>query len=269
MARPTTRLALRLTAAAVLLSLLIVASPTAAFAANGTWNSVDLSLIGAGQATGVLLVTGKLATAAPLPSSVTLVVPPGVQIGWVGEVLGGPTSKDPNDQYTVTKGSAYDLVSFTMTRGRTGQAEAGQPTGFIANGNATQAGFSWVAPYDIPTVNLSIQFQGGAKITGGTKGGQVFPSGTGLDYRLAIHNVKKGQNVQYTLNYTGGNSASAATQSTATLQTTGSGTAGGLTGVARILIIILVIAIFLILVYLALRYVASSSPSGDADKRKS
>ena len=263
MARRTTRLVLRLTAAAVLLSLLIVASPMTAFAANETWHSVDLTLIGANQVSGVMLVTGKLATETPLPSSVTLAVPPGVQIGWVGEVLGGPTSKDPNDKYSVTKGSAYDLVSFTLTRGRTGQAEAGQPTGFIVNGGATQAGFSWVAPYAIPTVNLSIQFPGGTQVTGGTKGGEVFPSGTGRDYRLTIHNVKQGQNVQYALSYTGGSSTT-----TAAAQPTGSGTTGGVSGLARIIIIILVIAIFLILLYLGLRFVASSSPSGDSGTPK-
>lgn len=267
MARRTTR-HIRLTAAAALLAMLVLASPVGAFAANATWQSVDLSLIGANQVSGILLVTGKLAPQAPLPSSVTLAVPPGAQIGWVGEVLGGPASKDPNDKYSVTPGSGYDLVTFTLTRGRTGQAESGVPTGFTINGASTDAKFSWVAPYAISTVNLSIQFPSGTTVTGGTEGGQVFPSGTGRDYQLTIHNVKKGQNIQYAVSYTGGQSTSSTTPVGTVPQSTGSGTAGGPSGLTRILIIILAIAIFFLLLYLALRYVASSSPSGDSGKRK-
>jgi hypothetical protein len=254
----TTRRPIRLAAAAVLLSLLIVASPVAAFAAAGVPQSVDLTLIGAGQVSGILLVTGKLAPNVPLPAKLDLGVPPGVKIGWVGEILGGPSSKDPNDKYSVTPGSSYDLVSFTLTRGRTGQAEAGQLTGFTTNGNATDAKFSWVAPYALSTVNLSIQFPGPAKVTGGTPGGKSFQSGTGHDYRLTIHDVKKGQNVQFNLSYAGG-----ATTSAAPLPISSPG--GPSNGLIRILIILLAIVIFFLLVYLGLRYVASSSPNADAD----
>ena len=255
--RPT-----RLTATAILLSLLVLTAPGAAFAAKGPWQSVDLTLIGYKTNSGVLLVTGHLPASAALPAKVSLAVPAGAQIGWVGEILGTAATKDPNVKYSVEAGRGYDSVSFVLTQSHTGQVECAQPNGYLSNGSATQASFFWVAPFDIATTNLAIQFPSGASVTGGTPGGKTVPSGSGSEYDLAVKKVSQGQTVKFVADYAGGATSSAPAQSAA--QPVGSKSAGSSAGLTRNIIAILAIAVFFLLMFLALRYVASSSPNGNS-----
>ena len=78
---------------------LAVAHVTAGFAAPATWERVDVTRH-SGQDGNVLLVSGELPASASLPVEAQLSVPAGLELQWIGEVLGGPAADDPELKYT-------------------------------------------------------------------------------------------------------------------------------------------------------------------------
>ena len=126
-------------------AILAFSAPALALAASGPWSSVNMTLIEGTAKQPVLLVLGALPANTTLPAKVSLPIPAGSTIGWVGEILGGDASKDPSVKYTVKAGKDYDLVEFTLTQARLGQVETTVQGAVTSKGGKTQASIGMVA----------------------------------------------------------------------------------------------------------------------------
>jgi hypothetical protein len=248
-------LPMRRLAMAAIVALVVLTSPAFALAAAGPWKSIDLTLVGSATGDQGLLVAGRLTDKASLPATVTLAVPPGAKIAWVGEILGGATANDPSVQYKDRPGKDYDLISFTLAQSRIGQVEVSAPGAYTANGGATKAAFSWTAPYSIPTANLRILMPSGAKVASGTAGGKIASTAAGALYQLIAKSVPKGKRLSLAVAFTGPvvspGTASAAAQPQQTGAAPVSQTRASPTG-----LIVVVAVLLLVLTYFALKWFA-------------
>jgi hypothetical protein len=177
----------------------------------------------------VVLVSGRLSAGASLPATVALPVPSGVTPYWVGEILGGDPSADPTAQYVVTKAKGYDLIVFSLKRGRSGQVEYKIP--------ALTAGIPVAVAYSLPVATkvtgatLSIAVPSGATVTSSTGGTLSGTSTTGQTLTRAVTDPKVGERLSASVSFTpAGASAPAATGSSAG---TGAGPASAPSGTAN------------------------------------
>lgn len=152
-----------------------------------------------------MLVAGRFDPQAQLPAQIRLSVPKGATIDWVGEILGGPTAQDPSDKYTIEPGRDFDTVVFTLTKARQGQVELKYPAGLVKRGGATVSGFDFVPAMPAAIAELGVEVPQGAKVSNVTPGAALQPGGQGItSYAKSFSNVKIGQKLSLSLQYSGG-----------------------------------------------------------------
>jgi len=180
---------------------LALMSATTVFAESATWDQVDVTLH-AEQTGGVLLVAGTLPEKTALPADAELSVPAGAKLQWIGEILGGPASADPELKYTKETKDGVDVYRFTLTKARTAQAEVIAPvTGF--DGTTYTPAINWTSAQAIPTVRLSIRVPQGAQLAETPPGVTAQPANDGFTfYSKSAEKVKPGDELGLTFAYT-------------------------------------------------------------------
>jgi hypothetical protein len=197
---------LHLTATVLALALavtVLATLPATAVASSVPLTSVDvLLLVPQDPAGSSLIVSGVLPSTAPLPATVSLALPTGLQVAWAGEILGGDPSADPAVKYTTRTVGSWDVHDLTLTKARIGQIEAAYPAGVTSSGGVTTAKLDWTAPEAAKSVTLTIRIPAGATVqsqTGGLVAGQG--STSEVPYAVTLSNVKQGQALSATLVY--------------------------------------------------------------------
>lgn len=165
--------------ALVAVSVLLGALP--AFAGGAGWQSVDV-ILHADEQQPMLLVSGELPPATPLPYEAELAVPAGAQVQWIGEILGGPISEDPQVQYTKTTEGSMDVYRFTLTQSRIAQAEVTFPGIVGFDGTNYTSNLAWTAWRDLPEVRIAQRLPQGTKIVQPSAGAGLEPGAPGYTY---------------------------------------------------------------------------------------
>jgi len=186
---------------AIAVALVVTASTTLALAAPVGWDRITVTLQPGER--NMLLVTGDLPDGAKLPYKGELAVPAGLQVQWVGEILGGAASADPAMQYVKRTADGMDIYSFTLTKSRRAQVEgAVQPTGSF-DGTNYLTSLKWTAWQDVPQVSISERIPTGAQIVTAAEGAVLEPVTAGYRYYTkTVGSVKKGDVVDLTYSYT-------------------------------------------------------------------
>jgi len=153
----------------------------AAFAAPTQWESVDVT-VHEEQQQSKLLVSGELPAATTLPADAELAVPAGTQLQWVGEILGGDPSKDPELTYTKSSVDGMDVYQFTLTKSRSAQVEATIPATTSFDGTNYLTALKWTAWTTVPEVRLSQRIPSASQIVQASPGAAVQPGPTGYSY---------------------------------------------------------------------------------------
>lgn len=180
---------------------LLAFSATPALAAPATWQFVDITLF-APESGGVMVLSGELPPSTPLPAEVELAVPAGLQLQWVGEVLGGPVSEDPTLEYTTTTVDGLDVYRFTLTTARTGQVEVLTPGSTAFDGTNYTATIGWKSTQDVPEVRLGVQVPQGATLVSESPGASLQPGdATNSYYTKTIPSVKAGDALDLAVGY--------------------------------------------------------------------
>ena len=248
-----------LAAAAFALAVLPVA---ACFAAPATWERVDVTRH-SGQDGSVLLVSGELPASVSLPAEAQLSVPAGLELQWIGEILGGASSEDPELKYTKTTVNGVDLYRFTLAKSRTAQIEVPTPAGQAFDGSTYTASVLWTAAQDIPEVRLNLRVPQAAQITTPVAGAALVPGDAGYSfYSKTVNNVKAGDQLGLAVGY----SLPAVVAGTPA----GSAQAGGSSAVP-IMLVLLVLAAFIALIIAIRRKMApsASDDGGQSEARSS
>lgn len=177
-------------------------SATAAFAAPAQWQSIDVTLHSE-QPDARMLVSGTLPETVPLPAEAELAVPAGSEFMWIGEILGGDPSADPELKYTKTTVGGLDIYRFTLTKSRTAQVEIPAPIKQVVNGSTYTAAIKWTSSQDVPEVRLITRVPQGAQVVTPVEGAALQPGEGGYSYYVkTITAAKAGQPLELTFNYT-------------------------------------------------------------------
>lgn len=191
---------LRFIPAVATLLIAVLLTPVA-FAAPAPWQSVDVTLHSE-QSGSVLLVSGELPSTATLPAEVELSVPAGSEIGWIGEILGGPTTEDPDVKYVKSASGGTDVYRFTLTKSRVAQIEVAVPGVDSFDGSTYGTTLKWVASQDVPSVRISARVKMGAKIVDASPGATMMPGESGYTYySKSVPDVKAGAPVELAFTY--------------------------------------------------------------------
>ncbi len=230
---------------AMLLSVLLWAG--AAMAKPAEWQRVDVTLHSE-QSGGVMLVSGELPESATLPAEAELSVPAGSSLQWVGEILGGDPSADPELKYTKSTQDGSDVYRFTLTKSRTAQLEivTSESAGF--DGTNYTSSLKWSATQAVPEVRLSVRIPQGAQIVQPSPEAALQPGASGYSfYTKSVKDVKPGDQLDMAFSY----------QVAATPASNGAATSSGST--AQIVIILIAVAAAAFFVMAVRRKMAPSS----------
>lgn len=97
-----------------------------------------------------------------LPTTVRIPVATGAEVTWVGEVLGGEISADPQRTYkTKTGAGGGKYVEFTVETTHTAQVDS-VVNGLATNGATTMGKLEWVQSVDSPFTSFSVRVPGGS-----------------------------------------------------------------------------------------------------------
>jgi len=89
----------------------------------------------------------QLSQTTALPAEVKVAIPKGASITWVGELLQGDPSQDPQAVYKVNPKDDYDEVVFTLAKSRIGQVEA-RWNGLTVDGANRTLNLDWTQYYE-------------------------------------------------------------------------------------------------------------------------
>jgi len=183
-------------AAMAALVALAVGVPTALAAPVTQWETISLNL-STDADTPLLMVSGKLPDGTALPATVTLAVPAGAEVQWVGEVLGGDPSADLAATPTKTTRGELDIYEFTLTKARVAQIEALVPPIVTVNGALYNVDFSQTAWVDASQYIVAIPVPQAGQLSETPTGTVVMAEGpTGFRYyQETFDNVKTGDSI--------------------------------------------------------------------------
>ncbi len=173
----------------------------AAMAKPAEWQRVDVTLHSE-QSGGVMLVSGELPESVKLPAEAELSVPAGSSLQWVGEILGGDPSADPELTYTKSTVNGSDVYRFTLTKSRIAQLEivTSEAAGF--DGTNYTSGVKWSATQAVPEVRLSARIPQGAQIVQPSPDAALQPGDSGYSfYTKSVKDVKPGDQLDMTFSY--------------------------------------------------------------------
>ena len=232
-----------------------VSLATISLAAPVTWGRIDVTRHSA-QDGGVMMVSGELPATASLPAEAELSVPAGSELQWIGEILGGPASEDPEVKFTKTTADGIDRYRFTMTKSRMAQIEVPTSGSPAFDGSIYTSDLTWTATQDVPEVTLSLRVPQAAQIATPVPGASMQPAqdGYGL-YSKTVSKVKAGDTLDLAVGY----SLPAAAASTAAPEATGSNLA------IPIVLVLAVIAAFIGLFFAVRRKMMPSLSDDERD----
>ncbi len=234
-------------ALAVSLATTVVAAPTG-------WEQMDVTRH-YGQDGGVLLVSGELPAATTLPAEAELSVPAGSQLQWIGEILGGASSEDPELTYTKTTVGASDIYRFTLTKSRTAQIEVPAPGAQPFDGSTYTSSLTWVATQEVPSVRMNLRVPQAAKIASPSPDAALLPGDSTYSfYSKTFKNVKAGDTLDLAVAYS---LPAAGTASTGAAAPAGSNSA------VPIMLVLLVLAAFAALIFAVRRKMTGGEPSDE------
>jgi hypothetical protein len=187
----------------VAVSALVALSAATAVAAPASWQKVDVTLHSEQSGGAIMLISGELPTAVSLPAQAELSAPAGSEVQWIGELLGGPASEDPELKYTKSTKGGVDTYRFTLTKSRAAQVEIPSAEALGFDGTSYNAALKWTAAQNIPEVRISVRVPQNAQITQPAPGASFLPAETGYKlYAKTIKNVKAGDAVNLAFTYT-------------------------------------------------------------------
>ncbi|MCL4555055.1 MAG: hypothetical protein M1617_05365 [Actinobacteria bacterium] len=201
-------MAFLLTASAILA---ITARPAAAASNIAPWSEVNVrtDMTVAGFQGGLTMISASLSEVATLPARVQLMVPSGVEMLWMGEVLGGPVAENPrvNVERTTVDGE-FDLITTTLTRARVLQVEFEGPGAIVSSPTSIGAGVTWRTPSLIPTLRLGVVVPSGSTLTTGPPGTQpeVIDATRSIFFQEST-DVPAGQDMAFRIVYAAGTGA--------------------------------------------------------------
>ena len=231
-----------------------------ASAAPVTWAGVDVTLHQDADGP-VMLVAGTLPETSTLPADVELSVPASSTLLWVGQILGGDTSLDPELQFTKTTANGIDVYRVTLTKSHTAQIEVRGPAVASADGVTFDVALAWISAQAVPSVRLTAVLPAGVNIVKAADGATLQP-GEGIDvansyYYKMFDAVQAGAKLDLTFSY----SASAAA---AAGGTSSSGSSNTL--MIFLAILLIVAAVVVAAVAIRMRMSARASDDGDEDE---
>lgn len=175
--------------------------PASAIAEPAQWKFIDITLQTTEQQP-LLLVGGELPETTPLPYQAELAVPAGMQLQWIGEILGGDPSQDPDVQYTKTSANGMDLYRFTLTRSRSAQVELLAPAATTFDGTNYATSLSLSAWQDIPELRVSQRLAQGTTIVAADSAASLVAGDVGsVYYSKTLRDVKAGESVGLSFSY--------------------------------------------------------------------
>ena len=240
---------------AMLVSALLWAE--SAMAAPVKWQRVDV-ILHSEQSGGVMLVSGELPETAKLPAEAELSVPAGSSLQWVGQILGGDTSADPELTYTKSAVDGSDVYRFTLTKSRIAQIEIVTSSAAGFDGTKYTPALKWTATQAVPEVRLSVRIPQGAQIIEAAPGAALQPAGSGFAmYTRLVKDVKPGEQLDMAFSY----QVAAVSASGASSASSGS--------TAQIVIVILAIAVGALVVLAVRLKMASTVVAGPAPAKAS
>ena len=153
-------------AVSLIAAALALAVPTALAAPlENPWATLDVTLHPEGEAGGpVLLVSAELDDAVKLPAEVSLSVPKGAEVLWVGEVMGGDIADDVEASHTVEPADGYDRVVFTLTKARRGQVELSVPSAVTGDASQRTATLDWTSDANAAVFHGVMRMLPGAQV---------------------------------------------------------------------------------------------------------
>ena len=192
-----------LTSCAVLSVVFAVAlfSASVASARPASWQQVDVTVL-PDESGGMMLVSGELPESVKLPAEAELSVPAGSTLQWIGEILGGDPSADPELTYTKSTVDGSDVYLFKLTKSRTAQIEVPVQGAAAFDGTNYVSSIKWSATQDVPRVRLSMRVPENAQIVQPSDGAVLMPGDS--DYRLyakSFDGVKAGDEPQLSFSY--------------------------------------------------------------------
>lgn len=147
--------------AVVLTVALVVPGLAAAESAHPAGGSIDVQIWPeAGQTT--VIVALEVPGAVKLPTVVRLPFPPGTEVRWAGEILGGDPAADPPRQPKIIIGAdGGRYAQFTLTKSRRAQIDTtGLP--LTGSGSALSGKVAWIQSVDASVTTLSVRLPSGA-----------------------------------------------------------------------------------------------------------
>lgn len=183
-----------LLATAVLMA--VVFSASTALAAGPAWQRVAV-IMHFEQSAGVMMVSGELAPDATLPATVALPVPERFPLIWIGEILGGPVSEDPEAEYVKSTVGASDVYTFNLKESRKGQIEVETAGPQYVDATTSRASLRWTALQDVPEVTLGVAVPQGATIVQAAQDATVQAG----YYTKLVQGVKAGDQLDLTFAY--------------------------------------------------------------------
>lgn len=193
-----------------------IALPAPALAAPSTWQTVDVTLQ-TEQQQSMLLVSGELPASAKLPAEAELAVPAGTELQWIGQILGGAASSDPELKYVKSTDQGMDLYRFTLTKSRTAQVEGVVQGMTVPDGANFTSAMKWTAWQALPEVRMSQRVPKASQILSAAPGASLQPGeGAYSYYTKTVKNPKAGQILELTFAYSPTGAAAGAAGAAAT-----------------------------------------------------
>lgn len=241
----------------LLLVLLVFTQVAAAAAAPSGWKAIDITLQ-TEQQQSMLIISGQLPETVKLPHVAELAVPAGTQLQWVGEILGGDPSADPELKYEKSTANGMDVYRFTMTRARIAQVEGVLPSVTAFDGTNYATSLKWTAWESVPEVRISQRLPQGAQVVQAAADAELQTGDSGTSYYAKkVTSPKAGDAIDLTFSYA---VPSAPVRS-------GAGK-GGPTSVPLIVMVVTAVLGFGFLVFAANRKSAASRMNEDAQPVK-
>jgi len=188
---------------------------TSASAAPSQWKTIDVTLQ-TEQQQSLLLVAGELPSSAKLPYEAELAVPAGTQLQWIGEILGGDSSADPELKYVKSTSQGMDLYRFTLTKSRVAQVEGVVQGMSGPDGANFRSTMKWTAWQALPEVRISHRIPQASQIISAAPGATISPASTGFSmYTKTVKNPKAGEVLDLSFTYSSPAAGAAAAGGTA------------------------------------------------------
>jgi hypothetical protein len=201
----------------------------------------------------VVLVDLVLDRAVKLPATVRVPIPPGGNVMWAGEVLGGDVNADPQRPYTVHQGTGGQYAELTLSQSHQAQIDTGGLPRAL-NGTTVSTTIEYVQSVPSTATSFSVRVPAGATDIKITPPPQGVPDSNAAGehlYVMATQALSLGDKVAVSVSY----------------KNAASGAAGGSSNNQTMLLIALGVALVAVIVALVFvqRARGTSAGAGESD----